>query len=562
MTLMPGSFRNRLALLCGGLALIVGLPAYLYINHVYAEQLLNERGHAIHELATAMSAVLAESLNERRREIELLSDTRLFRREPLDDSAFRGSLERLQKSYPQYSWIGVADLDGVVQAATHDLLLGQNVAQRPWFAGGLDGVFIGDLHEALLLAKLLPKKGSGPMRFIDIAVPVSGEDGQLRGVLAAHVHWDWADSVLRVLRPSNAERVGMDILIINGQGDVIYPEDSPLAVPRPSGRPTRPGFFIDNWSGSTAYVTSMVPVREIIETSPLGWQVVIRQPLDRVMEDVVALRKVVLVFALLAVTILLLLSWVVASRLSQPLERLATLARRIEKGDEGVTLEVGAGSVELRHLVDALRGMAATLIHRREALEASNRDLEHKVAERTAELARLNDELRGQARRDALTGLPNRLAANERLRDEFVRMRRSRKGYAVLVADIDHFKRINDSHGHPAGDAVLRHVAAVLKAALRESDFVARFGGEEFLLLLPATSVDDACRVGEKIRRAVEASPTAAVGVVTMSIGLAMAQPDHEDEDAAVRLADAMLYEAKRAGRNRLVSEQIQTADG
>lgn len=562
MTLMPGSFRNRLALLCGGLALIVGLPAYLYINHVYAEQLLNERGHAIHELATAMSAVLAESLNERRREIELLSDTRLFRREPLDDSAFRGSLERLQKSYPQYSWIGVADLDGVVQAATHDLLLGQNVAQRPWFAGGLDGVFIGDLHEALLLAKLLPKKGSGPMRFIDIAVPVSGEDGQLRGVLAAHLHWDWADSVLRVLRPSNAERVGMDILIINGQGDVIYPEDSPLAVPRPSGRPTRPGFFIDNWSGSTAYVTSMVPVREIIETSPLGWQVVIRQPLDRVMEDVVALRKVVLVFALLAVTILLLLSWVVASRLSQPLERLATLARRIEKGDEGVTLEVGAGSVELRHLVDALRGMAATLIHRREALEASNRDLEHKVAERTAELARLNDELRDQARRDALTGLPNRLAANERLRDEFVRMRRSRKGYAVLVADIDHFKRINDSHGHPAGDAVLRHVAAVLKAALRESDFVARFGGEEFLLLLPATSVDDACRVGEKIRRAVEASPTAAVGVVTMSIGLAMAQPDHEDEDAAVRLADAMLYEAKRAGRNRLVSEQIQTADG
>lgn len=562
MTLMPGSFRNRLALLCGGLALIVGLPAYLYINHVYAEQLLNERGHAIHELATAMSAVLAESLNERRREIELLSDTRLFRREPLDDSAFRGSLERLQKSYPQYSWIGVADLDGVVQAATHDLLLGQNVAQRPWFAGGLDGVFIGDLHEALLLAKLLPKKGSGPMRFIDIAVPVSGEDGQLRGVLAAHVHWDWADSVLRVLRPSNAERVGMDILIINGQGDVIYPEDSPLAVPRPSGRPTRPGFFIDNWSGSTAYVTSMVPVREIIETSPLGWQVVIRQPLDRVMEDVVALRKVVLGFALLAVAILLLLSWVVASRLSQPLERLATLARRIEKGDEGVTLEVGAGSVELRHLVDALRGMAATLIQRREALEASNRDLEHKVIERTAELARLNDELRDQARRDTLTGLPNRLAANERLRDEFVRMRRSRKGYAVLVADIDHFKRINDGHGHPAGDAVLRHVAVVLKAALRESDFVARFGGEEFLLLLPATSLDDACRVGEKVRRAVEMSPTAAVGVVTMSIGLAMAQPDHEDEDAAVRLADAMLYEAKRAGRNRLVSEQAQTADG
>lgn len=558
MTLMPGSFRNRLALLCGGLALIVGLPAYLYINHVYAEQLLNERGHAIHELATAMSAVLAESLNERCREIELLADTRLFRREPLDDSAFRGSLERLQKSYPQYSWIGVADLDGVVQAATQDLLRGQNVAPRPWFAGGLEGVFIGDLHEALLL----PKKGAGPMRFIDIALPVFGEDGQVRGVLAAHVHWEWAGAVLKVLRPSNAERVGMDIFIVSGRGDVIFPENSRLAAPFPGDGLVRAGFFIDNWSGAAPYVTSAVPVRDVIPTSPLGWQIVIRQPLDRVMEDVEALRKVVLAFALLAVAILLLLSWVVASRLSQPLERLAMLARRIEKGDEGVTLEVGAGSIELRHLVDALRGMAATLIQRREALEASNRDLEQKVAERTAELARLNDELRDQARRDALTGLPNRLAANERLREEFVRMRRSRKGYAVLVADIDHFKRINDGHGHPAGDAVLRHVAAMLKAALRESDFVARFGGEEFLLLLPTTTLDDACRVGEKIRRAVEASPTAAVGVVTMSIGLAMAQPDHEDEDAAVRLADAMLYEAKRAGRNRLVSERARAADG
>lgn len=181
-----------------------------------------------------------------------------------------------------------------------------------------------------------------------------------------------------------------------------------------------------------------------------------------------------------------------------------------------------------------------------------NAELESKVEARTAALAQANQELNHQARHDALTGLANRMAANERLRSEFLLMKRSLHPYAVLLLDIDHFKRVNDSLGHDAGDKVLQGVAHLLRVSLRESDLLARWGGEEFLVLLPATDMAEACLVAEKLRQAVEQAPDLGVGRITLSIGVATADPDQLSEDDAIRLADLRLYGAKKAGRNRV----------
>jgi diguanylate cyclase (GGDEF)-like protein/PAS domain S-box-containing protein len=136
-----------------------------------------------------------------------------------------------------------------------------------------------------------------------------------------------------------------------------------------------------------------------------------------------------------------------------------------------------------------------------------NAELELKIAERTTELSKANEELRHLSRHDALTGLHNRLSANERLHAEFISMKRSQNNYAVLLLDIDFFKKVNDTNGHSVGDSVLQLLAHILKSTLRESDFAARYGGEEFLLLLPNTELFEARLVSEKIRHTIDATP-------------------------------------------------------
>ncbi|MEY8878819.1 MAG: diguanylate cyclase [Leptothrix sp. (in: b-proteobacteria)] len=197
--------------------------------------------------------------------------------------------------------------------------------------------------------------------------------------------------------------------------------------------------------------------------------------------------------------------------------------------------------LELERRTRALAAANAALAQVNGALEQANGALEQ-----------ANVQLEALARHDALTGLANRRAADERLHDEFMRARRLRIPYAVLMIDIDHFKRVNDQHGHAVGDAVLRHVAQHLRTALRETDFLSRFGGEEFLALLPATTRMQACQVADKVRRLIEQVLFEPVGTLTASIGVALSDPAHVGEAQAVQLADNALYRAKELGRNRV----------
>lgn len=553
-SLAPTSFRSRMALLFGCLAMLVGLPTYIYVSKVHREQLLQDRHEYLHALATSGATVIAENLVERRREIELLAQTPLYRSAPLDSPEFRASLERLQRSYPYYSWIGLADTAGQVRAATSDHLLGQSVAKRPWFHQGQSGVYVGDVHEAVLLARLMPSDDVQPVRFIDFASPVRDAQGQVRAVLASHAHWRWAGDVVKVVRPGNADTLGLEMFIVNQRNEVIYPmhTDRALTVP-PADRPRsgQGAAFVD-WGEGQKYLSASAPIQDPVAASPLGWRVVVRQPETTVIAAVRALQHVILVAAGVSSVALLLLVWFGADRVSRPLARLTDVAHHIERGEEDVVFDARFGSEELRRLASALQGMFATLRHQKNALAESNRDLEAKVAARTAELQRLNTELDQLARTDALTGVPNRLKSNERLNEEFARFRRSHGPYGVLVLDIDFFKKINDTHGHATGDVVLRQVADTLRRHLRDIDFVGRTGGEEFMVILPLTRLPEAVLVAEKLRHAVASTPIDPVGTVTVSIGAQEVAPSHTRPEQAVHDADQMLYLAKQAGRNQV----------
>jgi len=253
-------------------------------------------------------------------------------------------------------------------------------------------------------------------------------------------------------------------------------------------------------------------------------------------------KNIILTLSLTA--LLLIVIWISALLVIRAQARLREdIAQRVRMGNalELAILERG--------------GLLNELASKNEALAQVNVTLEQKVTERTLALQQANMELEALARHDPLTHLKNRRCIDERLHEEFVRMKRSAQHYALLLVDIDHFKLVNDRYGHERGDMVLKKVSEIMSCSCRGSDFLGRYGGEEFVAILPDTPHGQALHVAEKIRCAVEKSPFPGVEGVTISIGLACSRLDDSDEWMAFRRADRNLYRAKGNGRNQVADD-------
>jgi len=172
------------------------------------------------------------------------------------------------------------------------------------------------------------------------------------------------------------------------------------------------------------------------------------------------------------------------------------------------------------------------------------------------DLIQAREELRFQATHDALTGIWNRGALLNLLHRELERAVRSKNTTCILMLDLDHFKKVNDTHGHLAGDAVLKEVARRVVQVVRAYDFVGRYGGEEFLIVLPDCKKDQVWQTAERIRAAIAGSPVLTAGLeiaVTVSIGATVSTCGTTDEKETLAAADTALYQAKNAGRNRTI---------
>lgn len=217
----------------------------------------------------------------------------------------------------------------------------------------------------------------------------------------------------------------------------------------------------------------------------------------------------------------------------------------------------GALSTRVPPLKSAeLAELSATVNRMAQALQAERDNLERAVAERTRELQDANARLERLAVTDGLTGLFNHRRFQETLQAELLRTQRHRRPLSVLMVDVDYFKRVNDSLGHPVGDELLRRLAEVLGNDLRQTDLIARYGGEEFAAVLPETTKTEALQVAERMRAAVEQkiNEERTWGQkVTVSIGVATAPEDGDNHETVLEAADQALYVAKRQGRNRVI---------
>ncbi|MEC9345981.1 MAG: diguanylate cyclase [Pseudomonadota bacterium] len=532
--LLPStSLRIWLAGIFASFVVLVAALSILVMGERTGDALRRSIGASLASTAAHMADTLDRHMHSRSAEIVLLSGLAPVRLST-DFAAAREQIERLRSRVPAFSWIGRTDAAGTVVAATDGILEGKSIGQRPVFLEALDGIFIGDVHEAVLLAKLLPNPTGEPIKFVDVSVPLQDDEGRFQGVLAAHLSWVWAREAAREVLVPHGDESRVEAFVVSASDDTILlgPEDeigrrhagAGLAVARANGS----AWGIETWPDGGRYLTGYALGDGHADYPGLGWTVVVRQPMAVAEQPVRETQRTIALLGAVLAVIFAAIGWAVAGMVARPLRAIADTADRLRNG-ETAEIQAHRGLREVETLSSALRDLLASL-----------------------------NQMEELAHQDRLTGLANRIGLNAHLDLAGARATRDGKVVAVLCIDLDGFKPVNDRYGHFAGDAVLRDVGRRLRQCVRGGDIATRLGGDEFalvLLLSPDAWRDVAGvvarRVVDSIARPVDTGEqTVAIGC---SVGIACWRPDGTATFAdTIRMADEAMYAAKRAGKGRV----------
>ena len=378
-----------------------------------------------------------------------------------------------------------------------------------------------------------PVRGDSGATTMEIAVPIQSPSGRFLGVLGARLNFKGVEQLLRDQVNGREERVA----VVQPGGRVIASAGGRFAaLPQATLRQLQGAE-----STAVAYQSpdGLAVVGAMAAVPSADWSALAEIPASTAFRDIARLRNATILLVVVLLTVVGSLAYALGLLIVQPLNRLTLAANRVAAGD----LDVGvpaSGSGELSQLTVVFN------------------DMVRRLREGRGELERLSVT-------DELTGLANRRRLTAELEREQRRSNRHGHPFALLMLDVDHFKRFNDTWGHQAGDAVLARLADNLRSCVRDVDTVARYGGEEFVVLLPETPAAEAARVAERIRVAAEKDRFTPEGGseelnVTVSIGYAVF-PDHgKTPDTLVEAADQALYRSKKGGRNRVSAAEVAGA--
>lgn len=530
------SLRSRFAIL---IALLVSLLSWLLgtlIGQDSSQRIREEVGRDLAEVSFTMVDRLDRDMQSRAGMLQVLGQLRaLSAANDLDE--VRRLLDRLQVEFPSIAWIGFTDAAGKVQASSNGILEGISIAQRPVYLEGKQGLFIGDVHEAVLLAKLLPNPTGEAMKFVDISLPVHNQAGELVGVLASHLSWGWAEEVrLSILEPIQQRR-NVEFFVIGADRTVLLAPKAMIGqrlhLPvLDTPRNDQGDWALQEWPDGKRYLTGLATSQGYKDYPGLGWTVIARQSLDEAYAPARELTYRILLWGSGLALLFAFLGWLLAGYFTRPLRQIAQAADRLSAGEISVIPDL-QGTREIEILSHSIRHLVESLTYQQNALGA----------------------METLAHNDRLTGLPNRVALEHYLPRAQQRCRANQNCLALLYLDLDGFKPINDQFGHAAGDLLLREVAIRLRGCLREGDLVARLGGDEFLMLLQVPDSDAQTQVRLIAQRTLTAlqAPVTLNGQLMQigcSIGGALWPLDSEQIETALELADQALYRAKHAGRN------------
>ena len=385
---------------------------------------------------------------------------------------------------------------------------------------------------------------AGKQWTLAIAAPVLAGHEEFLGVLAVRLNFRQVGKMLQGYARGDAG----DLFLITEEGTVLSSSrfsPSELFEIRLPSRIASQLFSHETVLEHYRNDRGVTVVGTLKGTSQIGWGVVAELDHDKAYAQIFRLRNLTISLIVGLLVVVGFAAYILGLTIVRPLNRLITAASQVASGNLDVNVPV-VGRSELGYMTEVFNDMVTRLRQGREGLGAMNRTLRER-----------NRELHELSITDSLTGLYNRKHLMEVLTKEVARSERYQRPLAVLMIDVDHFKLYNDTCGHLAGDEVLRNIAAIFRGCLRESDCVGRYGGEEFLIILPETVADDARRIADRIRSrlAEENFPADSKPVnITISGGIAIFPGNGRSPESLLRSADAALYQAKNHGRNQVVS--------
>ena len=417
------SFRARVGLTIAAIALLLSTAMSVILGYITRDVMERNIGRSLAELAFQMADKLDRGLFERYLDLRTLASFDIIKDPSISLSEKRDFLERMQEYFPDYAWIGFVYPNGVVAAATGRLLEGKDISMRPWVREGRDKPFAGDVHDALLLASLLPSTDGEPLRLLDISLPVTDRQGNFIGVLGAHLSWTWAKEVRSTLLHQAEERRKVDIYIVSKEGKELLGPGAPmpqeriegLAAYRAAASGDRNGYTVETWPDGKTYLTGFMKEHGYRGFEGFSWIILIRQEAGDAFAPVRKVQSVILTLGISFGVFMACVGWIAAGRISRPMRTIAAAADGIRRGDVGVTIPVFQGRDELSILSESLSRLVTTLGEQQLDLKNLNEqlyaelekkrraedalhelldDLEERVGERTAELSRANEELR------------------------------------------------------------------------------------------------------------------------------------------------------------------------
>ncbi|MBH3428923.1 sensor domain-containing diguanylate cyclase [Pseudomonas alkylphenolica] len=435
-----------------------------------------------------------------------------------DPAVIRAEAMRLQAQDADFNSIVIVDDKGKVIQAYPDTLQIVGSTVRP------DGLqFVLAKQRPLISGAYVSVGGN---QVVAISQPIFNASGQFLGAIAGSVYL-LKQSTLYSVISNHFHQEGTSAWVTDGDRRLLYHPDQKRIGQEANGNAAvavalqgSSGSMQLNTDTGDSMLTGYAPV-------PLAnWAVVVQLPADRALATLGQLLKEVFQGMIPAGIIGFGLVFAAAALIARPLRQLSAIARQLSTTDTITQLQ----------RVHAWYHEASSI---RQAMLTGVQLLQQKLGQ-----------LAQEAQSDPLTGLANRRA----MTDVLELLEHAEQPYSLLLLDIDHFKRVNDSFGHDAGDSALQFISEILKRNSRAGDLACRYGGEEFVLVLPSTSKEVAIAIAERIRETVAASEVPIVGELTLSAGVACRGTEASTPEFVLRQADACLYRAKSEGRNRVIS--------